>query len=454
MTYDLGAVHASERLRPLERGHLRARSLHLLYSRERTAAIHRAADQRHHVNPDESTTPQSFTLGRLRSYLVEARLPAARRPLLRSTWHRRSRLARSGGPPGALPSRVARPGGPLGTDRPVLPQPAGALSAARAARPPPVASNNRPRADRRRRVTIGPMLPIMYQDDHVVAIHNPPGLLVHRSELDRHGRASPCSCCATSSAATFIPAPPRPGHLRRAGVRPRQGHRPRAGRAVGAPGGGQDLPRRGARPPARGRPHRPRPHPPAGRRRVGRRRSTDEAQPAVTDFRCLATCSCPPGGPLPTSRYALVELTPHTGRRHQLRRHLEHLAHPIIGDATFGKGRHNRLFQQLFGCHRMLLGLRADAAPPPVAAAAPSTCAPRPTASSPWSSRPSDGGAEMPAMGSWGGPSAGQPAGSQAVPAGDTKRSRAPAPSPAAPAPPARPIRPPPSALSPVTQAG
>jgi tRNA pseudouridine65 synthase len=57
----------------------------------------------------------------------------------------------------------------------------------------------------------------------------------------------------------------------------------------------------------------------------------------------------------PTSRYALVEMEPVTGRRHQLRRHLKHISHPIIGDATYGKGRHNRLFTQLFGSARMLL---------------------------------------------------------------------------------------------------
>jgi len=50
-----------------------------------------------------------------------------------------------------------------------------------------------------------------------------------------------------------------------------------------------------------------------------------------------------------------VELTPLTGRRHQLRRHMKHIAHPIVGDATHGKGRHNRLFQELYGCRRMLL---------------------------------------------------------------------------------------------------
>lgn len=57
----------------------------------------------------------------------------------------------------------------------------------------------------------------------------------------------------------------------------------------------------------------------------------------------------------PSSRYALLELTPLTGRRHQIRRHLKHIAHPIIGDATHGKGQHNRLFTQLFGTQRLLL---------------------------------------------------------------------------------------------------
>jgi tRNA pseudouridine65 synthase len=51
----------------------------------------------------------------------------------------------------------------------------------------------------------------------------------------------------------------------------------------------------------------------------------------------------------------MVELQPDTGRQHQLRRHLKHIAHPIIGDATWGKGIHNRFFQQRFGCHRLLL---------------------------------------------------------------------------------------------------
>lgn len=80
------------------------------------------------------------------------------------------------------------------------------------------------------------------------------------------------------------------------------------------------------------------------------------AQPARTRFRRLATVELQHAvDRYPTSRYALVELVPETGRRHQLRRHLKHISHPIIGDATYGKGRHNRLFQELFGCHRLLL---------------------------------------------------------------------------------------------------
>lgn len=80
------------------------------------------------------------------------------------------------------------------------------------------------------------------------------------------------------------------------------------------------------------------------------------AQPARTRFRRLATVELPHAvDRYPSSRYALLELFPESGRRHQLRRHLKHIAHPIIGDATYGKGRHNRLFQDLFGSHRLLL---------------------------------------------------------------------------------------------------
>jgi tRNA pseudouridine65 synthase len=34
---------------------------------------------------------------------------------------------------------------------------------------------------------------------------------------------------------------------------------------------------------------------------------------------------------------------------------MKHIAHPIIGDATHGKGVHNRMFAEHFGSQRMLL---------------------------------------------------------------------------------------------------
>jgi tRNA pseudouridine65 synthase len=54
-------------------------------------------------------------------------------------------------------------------------------------------------------------------------------------------------------------------------------------------------------------------------------------------------------------RYSLVEARPLTGRLHQIRRHLAHLSHPIIGDVNYGDGRHNRLFRQRFGLWRLAL---------------------------------------------------------------------------------------------------
>ncbi len=79
-------------------------------------------------------------------------------------------------------------------------------------------------------------------------------------------------------------------------------------------------------------------------------------QPAQTEYRRLACTEVAlPCGPYAASRYALLELQPRTGRQHQLRRHLKHISHPILGDTEYGDGRHNRLFRREFGLHRLLL---------------------------------------------------------------------------------------------------
>ena len=54
-------------------------------------------------------------------------------------------------------------------------------------------------------------------------------------------------------------------------------------------------------------------------------------------------------------RYALVEARLHTGRLHQIRRHLKHISCPLIGDVRYGKGEHNRIFRDQHGLHRLAL---------------------------------------------------------------------------------------------------
>jgi tRNA pseudouridine65 synthase len=86
------------------------------------------------------------------------------------------------------------------------------------------------------------------------------------------------------------------------------------------------------------------------------RRAPAATLPARTRVRRLATAELAVRvDRYPTSRYALVELAPDGGRRHQLRRHLKHAGHPIVGDTSYGQGRHNRLFRERFGATRLLL---------------------------------------------------------------------------------------------------
>jgi len=71
-----------------------------------------------------------------------------------------------------------------------------------------------------------------------------------------------------------------------------------------------------------------------------------EPRPAVTSFSRLWIFR---------RRYSLVEARPETGRTHQIRRHLKHLSCPIIGDTSYGKSEHNRLFANEFGLQRLAL---------------------------------------------------------------------------------------------------
>lgn len=68
---------------------------------------------------------------------------------------------------------------------------------------------------------------------------------------------------------------------------------------------------------------------------------------AITRFRCLARS--------PVDRCSLVLAEPETGRLHQIRRHLHHISHPIVGDVNHGSGAINRHYRAQYGLHRLAL---------------------------------------------------------------------------------------------------
>lgn len=80
------------------------------------------------------------------------------------------------------------------------------------------------------------------------------------------------------------------------------------------------------------------------------------AQTAITAYSCLATFELPlRADRYPTSRYSLAEIWPKTGRKHQIRRHFKHISHHLIGDTTHGNGKHNQLFRDYLQSTRLLL---------------------------------------------------------------------------------------------------
>ena len=68
---------------------------------------------------------------------------------------------------------------------------------------------------------------------------------------------------------------------------------------------------------------------------------------AVTDFRLIARS--------PTERCSLVLARPRTGRLHQVRRHLKHISHPLVGDVRYGRGDINRHYRANYSLCRLAL---------------------------------------------------------------------------------------------------
>jgi tRNA pseudouridine65 synthase len=85
--------------------------------------------------------------------------------------------------------------------------------------------------------------------------------------------------------------------------------------------------------------------------------SKGERVSAITSFRRLGVYA---------ERYSLVEAVPETGRFHQIRRHLSHLRHPIIGDTNYGDRKENKLFRERFGLLRLALHASSLSLPHPV----------------------------------------------------------------------------------------
>lgn len=200
-------------------------------------------------------------------------------------------------------------------------------------------------------------LTIVHQDPHLVAIDKPAGLLVHRSRIDVHARQF-----ALQMLRDQIGQPVFPIHRL---------DRPTSG--VLLFGLNRDVARnlshqfesrtidkqytaivRGI-PPQSGIWDEPLLEKPDAI--VDKLADKDKpAQPAITHFETIQSWEVPfSTGKYPHSRYSMVKITPKTGRRHQIRRHFNHMAHPIVGDTSHGDRRHNRLFREQFNNQRLLL---------------------------------------------------------------------------------------------------
>lgn len=205
------------------------------------------------------------------------------------------------------------------------------------------------------------MLPILYQDEHLVAIHKPPALLVHRTGLDagetrfalqllRDQLGRPVWPVhrldkGTSGALLFALSAP-------------------VAQALGAQWQAEGGVAKQYLAVVRGWPQNA-----AGLIDHPLKRMADGLpqgpggaawQAARTHWRTLAHYAAPlPYGPFAHTRCALLALQPQTGRRHQLRRHCKHMAHPIIGDATHGKGPLNRALAAALGLQRLWLHAQA-----------------------------------------------------------------------------------------------
>jgi tRNA pseudouridine65 synthase len=206
------------------------------------------------------------------------------------------------------------------------------------------------------------MFSILYQNDDLVAINKPEGIKVHRGAFDPRRESFVLQGLRDQIGRRLYPV--------------HRLDRPTSGVLVFAltPGAARSLARSFARQQVvktylavvrgftaeAGQVDRPLAKDPRERGPGVRRRA------ALTHYLRLDTTELPIAvGPYATSRYSLVRVTPKTGRMHQIRRHLCHLAHPVIGDRQYGDNKHNRSFKERWNCRRLLLAAVALSLPLP-----------------------------------------------------------------------------------------
>lgn len=196
----------------------------------------------------------------------------------------------------------------------------------------------------------------LYRDDWLLAVHKPAGLLVHRSPVDRHATEFALQYARQLNAGQHV----YPCHRL---DRPTSGlllfaRDPQTASAFGKAlmagmVGKTYLALVRGWPEEQGSIDHPLREHAIDRRQKSEAMALREAK---TRFRRLATVEIPVEVEgYPQSRYSLLELCPLTGRKHQLRRHMQHIGHPIIGDTSYGRTKHNKYFVGRFGFGRLLL---------------------------------------------------------------------------------------------------
>lgn len=211
-------------------------------------------------------------------------------------------------------------------------------------------------------------LPLLYQDDQLVVINKPSGLLVHRSEIDRHETRFALQIVRDQLGQYVYPVhrldKPTSGALILA-------LNPQAARSLSNAFAASQVKKtyhavtRGFAPERGFIDH---PLKEELDKYTDRRAATEKpAQEAQTRYRTLAQIELSIAiETYPSSRYSLVQCEPLTGRKHQIRRHMKHINHPIIGDAKHGRGRHNRYFKEHFNAARLLLHATSIEFPHPI----------------------------------------------------------------------------------------